>query len=103
VDAHRRSEAMAVRSSATDPSHAAAAARHVVEQNAVVDRMHSAAGFGLAQATDATDASRFRDRPHGVGGRSPGEVPRTGPSLRWVAIVALGYALYSFLARSIHL
>jgi hypothetical protein len=79
---------------------AAAEARHRVEQHAVVERMHTAAGFGLAKATDAGDASHFRDRPHGVGGRSPGEVPRSGPPLRWLALVALvAYVLYSFLSR----
>jgi hypothetical protein len=78
----------------------AAEARHRVEQHAVVERMHTAAGFGLAKATDAGDASHFRDRPQGVGGRSPGEVPRAGPPLRWLALVALvAYVLYSLFGR----
>ena len=78
----------------------AAQAKHRVEQHAVVERMRSAAGFGLAKATDAGDASHFRDRPNGVAGRSPGELPRSGPPLRWLAIVVLAvYVLYSFFSR----
>ena len=46
--------------------------------DAVVERMRSASGFGLARAQDQIDTARFRDRPHGVAGRSPGEMPRSG-------------------------
>ena len=104
VDAFRRGDMpLPARPPDTGPSRAAvdaAQAKHRVEQHAVVERMHTAAGYGLAKATDAGDASHFRDRPHGVAGRSPGEVPRSGPPLRWLAIVALlAYVLYSFFSR----
>jgi hypothetical protein len=105
VDAFRRGEMVTV--SRLPPAHtesrSAAEARHVVAQTGVAEGMREASGFGLAQAQDALATSRFRDHPTGVGGRSPGETPRTGPLLRWIAIIALaGYALYSFLLRSVH-
>jgi hypothetical protein len=105
IDAYRRGEAAPPpRPPVPGPqAKSAADAKHVIEQSAVVERMRKASGFGLAQAQDALDTSRFRDRPTGVGGRSPGEVPRSGPVLWWIAIAALaGYALYSFLLRAIH-
>jgi hypothetical protein len=105
IDAYRRGEAPAPARPPVPPPHAksAADARHVVEQTAVVERMRKASGFGLSQAQDALDTARFRDRPTGVAGRSPGEVPRSGQVLWWIAIMALaGYAVYSFLLRAIH-
>jgi ribosomal protein L7/L12 len=102
IDAYRRGEAGAPRPVVpASQTRTAAEAKHVVEQNAVVERMRNASGFGLAQARDVVDTARFRDRPHGVGGRSPGEMPRSGPVLRWIAVVAVaGYVLYSFLMRT---
>jgi ribosomal protein L7/L12 len=105
IEAYRRGEAVAPARPPvpTTQAKSAADAKHVIEQSAVVERMRKASGYGLAQAQDVLDTSRFRDRPTGVGGRSPGEVPRSGPVLWWIAIVALaGYALYSFLLRTIH-
>jgi ribosomal protein L7/L12 len=102
IDAYRRGEVPAARPVAPpSQTKAAAEAKHVVEQNAVVERMRKASGFGLAQAQDVVDTARFRDRPHGVGGRSPGEMPRSGAALRWIVVVAVaGYLLYSFLMRA---
>jgi hypothetical protein len=105
IDAFRRGETMASpRPQAPHTeSRSAAAARHVVEQTGVADRMRKASGFGLAQAQDALATARFRDHPHGVGGRSPGETPRSGPALRWIAVLALvAWLLYSFASRTIH-
>jgi hypothetical protein len=105
IDTYRRGEALAPARPPVPPPHAqsAADARHVVEQTAVVERMRKASGFGLSQARDVLDTARFRDHPTGVAGRSPGEVPRSGPVLWWIAVVVLaGYALYSFLLRVIH-
>ena len=105
IEAFRRGETVALQrpQAPSAESRSAAAARHVVEQTGVADRMRKASGFGLAQAHDALATARFRDHPHGVGGRSPGEVPRSGPALRWIAVIALaGWALYSLASRGIH-
>ena len=105
IDAYRRGDGAApAPSPAVKPQSASAAhARHLVEQTAVVQRIRNASGFGLAQAHDVLETSRFRDRPHGVGGRSPGEMPRSGSALRWIVVVGLAaYLLYSFLGRVIH-
>jgi hypothetical protein len=105
IEAFRRSEAVTLPRSPVSNAvpKLAAQARHVGEQSAVADRMGKASGFGPAPAQDDFATARFRDHPTGIGGRSPGEVPRSGPLLWWVAIVACaGYALYSFLLRTIH-
>jgi hypothetical protein len=105
IDAYRRGEARASPPGAAPLSmpKGALEAKHAVEQNAVAERMRSASGFGLARAQDRIDTARFRDQPHGVGGRSPGETARSGPALRWLIVVALaGYLLYSFFARAWH-
>jgi ribosomal protein L7/L12 len=105
IDAYRRGEVTAPRPAAVASSmtRGALEAKHAVEQTAVVERMRNASGFGLARAQEQIDTARFRDRPHGVAGRSPGEMPRSGALLRWVIVLALaGYALYSFLMRGLH-
>jgi hypothetical protein len=105
IEAFRRGDTAAMPRSpgSSAESRSAAAARHVVEQSNVADRMRKASGFGLAKAQDTLATSRFRDHPHGVAGRSPGEMPRSGPLLRWIVVLALaGYALYSFASRAIH-
>ncbi len=105
VDAFRRGETVTVSRPLVPhaETRSEAEARHVVEQTGVADRMRKASGFGLAQAHDALATSRFRDHPTGIGGRSPGETPRAGPLLWWIVIVALvGYALYLFLLRWVH-
>ena len=79
--------------------------------------LRASTGLSLKDAKDVVDAYRRGDLllpprspetgtsraavdAHGVGGRSPGEVPRSGPPLRWLAIVALvAYVLYSFFGR----
>jgi ribosomal protein L7/L12 len=103
IDAYRRSETLATRpgTAASSMTRGALEAKHAVEQTAVVERMRVASGFGLARAQERIDTARFRDHPHGIGGRSPGETARSGPLLRWIIVVALvGYAFYSSLARS---
>jgi ribosomal protein L7/L12 len=105
IDAYRRGEATSPGPAAavSSMSRSALEAKHAVEQHAVVERMRSASGFGLARAQDQIDTARFRDRPHGIAGRSPGEMPRSGPALRWIIVLALaGYALYSFFMRGVH-
>ena len=105
IDAYRRGEALASPMGATALSmpQGAQEAKHAVEQTAVAERMRTASGFGLARAQDQIDTARFRDRPHGIAGRSPGEMPRSGPALRWIIVMALlGYVVYSFLSRVVH-
>jgi hypothetical protein len=105
IDAYRRGDALASPPGATVLSlpQGAQEAKHAVEQSAVAERMRTASGFGLARAQDRIDTARFRDQPRGVGGRSPGETVRSGPLLRWIIVIALvGYVVYSFLSRGVH-
>ena len=61
-----------------------------------------ASGYGLAQARDASDASRYRDHPTGIAGRSPGEVPNSGRLVWWLVVIAMAaYAAYSAFGGSI--
>lgn len=73
-----------------------AEAKVVSDRSAATERLRLASGFGLAQSKDASDASRYRDHPTGVGGRSPGEVPNSGRLIWWIVVIALaGYAMWS--------
>ncbi len=104
IDAYRRGEVPlpAPRAVPVPPRHdPVAEAKARSDKSASVERMRIASGFGLAQAKDAADASRFRDHPTGVAGRSPGEVPNSGRLVWWIVVIAMaGWAVYSALGRA---
>jgi hypothetical protein len=82
------------------PRHDLAAEARARSDKGANERMRLAAGFGLAQAKDASDASRYRDHPTGIGGRSPGEVPNSGRLVWWLVVIAMAaYAGWSALGR----
>ncbi|MDQ6629514.1 MAG: hypothetical protein M3Z29_13885 [Pseudomonadota bacterium] len=101
IDAHRRGEVLGAArpysAAAPAPRHdAVAEAKMRSDKSAATERLRLASGFGLAQAKDASDASRFRDHPTGIGGRSPGEVPNSGRLVWWIVISAVAaYAAYA--------
>ena len=109
IDAYRRGEIpLAARPSpaVTHPASAmqsqATAARVTAEKTASTERLRLASGYGLAQARDASDASRYRDHPTGIGGRSPGEVQNSGRLIWWIVVIAMAaYAAYSAIGRSL--
>ena len=72
------------------------AVRVAAAKSASTERLRKASGYGLAQARDASDASRYRDHPTGIAGRSPGEVPNSGRWVWWLVVIAVAaYAAYS--------
>lgn len=107
IDAYRRGDMPMPSRPAPSVVHApptghadGAAARADAAKSASTERLRQASGYGLAQARDASDASRYRDHPTGVGGRSPGEMPNSGRWIRWLVVVAMAaYAAYLAVGR----
>ena len=63
----------------------------------------SAGEIRFPEAQEMHDAALFRDRAQGASGRSPGEVRRDGPLLRWIVVVALiVYFVYRMVGRVVH-
>lgn len=105
IDAYRRSPPPA-RPAIAPPGNpvpkTAADAQRIIEQSVRDERSAPATGFAAPQDPDARELTRFRDRAGSTAGRSPGEVPRSG-SLWWIVILALvGYLLFPFLLRVLH-
>ena len=106
IDAYRHGEPWklsANASSATSASTRPSTAGATAPRNPGHAQAPSAGEIRFPEAPEMHDAALFRDRAQMASGRSPGEVRRDGPLLRWIVVIALvAYFVYRMVGRVVH-